>query len=44
MSRNSLASAVRTAKNDCFLPKPAWHRGLKARMSVTNQFYDYSNE
>ena len=36
MSRNSLAIAVRTAKNACLLPKPAWQRGL-------NHAYEYSN-
>jgi hypothetical protein len=44
MSRNSLAIAVRTAKNACLLPKPAWQRGLNHAYEYSNQFYDYSHE
>ena len=44
MSRNSLASAVRTTKNACLLPKAAWQCGLNRAYECTNQFYHYSYE
>jgi len=40
MSRNSLASSVRTAKNACFFPKSAGQTRLIRLYECTNQFYN----